>query len=167
MALQIAKATMASTGVGYVAGTCSGRNASFVKSLGADKVVDYTSYPHLADGFTVGEAPFDMILDTVGATTLEQCCSPVLIRNGGRVVSVAMQLSDERKKALGLEERGVDSVFFVVRPDGKQLAKMGKLVEAGGLKGVVQEVFKLEKGMEAMELVESSRVRGKVVLKVE
>ena len=66
-----------------------------------------------------------------------------------------------------MEERGVDSVFFVVRPDGKQLAKIGKLVEAGGLKGVVQEVFKLEKGMEAMELVESSRVRGKVVLKVE
>jgi NADPH:quinone reductase-like Zn-dependent oxidoreductase len=167
MALQIAKATTASTGVGYVAGTCSGRNASFVKSLGADKVVDYTSHPHLADGFTVGKAPFDMILDTVGAATLEQCCSPALIRNGGRVVSVAMPLSDERKKALGLEGRGVDCVFFVVRPDGKQLAKIGKLVEAGGLKGVVQEVFKLEKGMEAMELVESSRVRGKVVLKVE
>ena len=46
-----------------------------------------------------------MILDTVGATTLEQCCSLELIRNGGRVVSVAMPLSDERKKALGLEER--------------------------------------------------------------
>ena len=167
IALQIARATMASTGVGYVAGTCSGRNASFVKSLGANKVVDYNSHPHLADGFTIDEAPFDMILDTVGAATLEQCCSPALIRNGGRVVSVAMPLSDERKRALGLEEKRVGSVFLVVRPAGKQLAKIGKLVEAGGLKGVVQEVFKLEKGMEAMELVESSRVRGKVVLMVE
>jgi NADPH:quinone reductase-like Zn-dependent oxidoreductase len=108
-----------------------------------------------------------MILDTVGGDTLEQCCSPALIRNGGRVVSVAMPLSDERKKALGLEERGVTCSFFVVRPDGTQLAKIGELVEAGAVKGVVQEVFSLERGAEAMELVESGRVRGKVVLKIE
>jgi NADPH:quinone reductase-like Zn-dependent oxidoreductase len=78
-----------------------------------------------------------------------------------------MPLSDERKKALGLEERGVTCSFFVVRPDGTQLAKIGELVEAGAVKGVVQEVFSLERGAEAMELVESGRVRGKVVLKIE
>ena len=167
MALQVAKATATSTRVGFVAGTCSSRNTDFVKSLGADKVVDYTTYPELANGFEVGDAPFDMILDTVGGATLEQCCSPALIRDGGRVVSVAMPLSKERKEALGLAERGVEAVFFVVRPDGGQLAEIGRLVEAGGLKGVVQEVFPLEKGREAMELVESGRVRGKIVLTVD
>lgn len=83
MAVQIAKATGASTGVRYIAGTCSGRNVALVKDLGADKVVDYTSYSRLADGFAVNEVPFDMILDTVGGATLEQCCSPALIRDGG------------------------------------------------------------------------------------
>jgi NADPH:quinone reductase-like Zn-dependent oxidoreductase len=138
-----------------------------VKDLGADKVVDYTSHLQLADGFIDGEAPFDMILDTVGGATLEQCCSPALIRGGGRVVSVAMPLTKERKKALGLEERGVECSFFVVRPDGTQLARIGELIEAGVVKGVVQQVFNLKRGVEAMELVESGRVRGKVVLSVE
>jgi NADPH:quinone reductase-like Zn-dependent oxidoreductase len=108
-----------------------------------------------------------MILDTIGGDTLEQCCSPALICDGGRVVSVAMPLSDERKKALALGKKGVTCSFFVVRPDGTQLAKIGELVEAEAIKGVVQEIFSLEKGAEAMELVESGRVRGKVVLKVE
>jgi NADPH:quinone reductase-like Zn-dependent oxidoreductase len=138
-----------------------------VQGLGADKVVDYTAHPQLAHGFAVDEAPFDMILDTVGGDTLEQCCSPVLIRDGGRIVSVAMPLSEARQKALGLEERGVQCSFFVVRPDGTQLAKVAALAEAGAVKGVVQEVFSLERGAEAMELVESGRVRGKVVLRVD
>ena len=167
MAVQIAKATATTTRVGLIAGTCSGRNTTFVKSIGADKVVDYTVHPQLADAFTVGQAPFDMILDTVGGHTLEQCCSPALIRDGGRVVSVAMPLREDRKKALGLDERAVECVFFVVRPDGAQLGWIGGLVEAGAVKGVVQEAFDLEKGREAMELVDSGRVRGKVVLRVE
>ena len=166
MAVQIAKATATSTRVGFVAGTCSGRNADFVTSLGVDKVVDYTTTSALADGFEAGEAPFDIILDTVGGATLEQCCSPALIRDGGRVVSVAMPLSKERNEALGPAGRGVEAVFFVVRPDGPQLAEIGRVIEAGGLKGVVQEVFPLERGREAMELVESGRVRGKIVLTV-
>lgn len=166
MALQIARATMASTGVGHIAGTCSARNEIFVKRLGANRVIDYTSHSQLVDGLTPGEAPFDMILDTVGGATLEQCCSPALIRDGGRIVSVAMPLSDARKEALGLQKRGVECVFFVVRPDGKQLAKIAKLVEARALSGVVQEIFTLDRGTQAMELVESGRVRGKIVLRV-
>jgi NADPH:quinone reductase-like Zn-dependent oxidoreductase len=166
MATQIARATAASTRVGYIAGTCSARNAAFVQGLGAHKVVDYTSHPQLAHGFAADEAPFDLILDTVGGDTLEQCCSSELIRDGGRIVSVAMPLSEERTKALQLHERRVQCSFFIVRPDGTQLAKIAALVETGAIKGVVQEVFDLEKGAQAMELVERGRVRGKVVLRV-
>lgn len=167
MAVQIARGTAASTGVEYIAGTCSARNSTSVQRLGADHVVDYTAHPQLADGFAAHDAPFDVILDTVGGDTLEQCCRPALIRDRGRIVSVAMPLSEERKKALGLEDRGVQCSFFVVRPDGTQLAEIAALIEAGMVKGVVQEVSGLERGAEAMELVESGRVRGKVVLRVD
>ena len=44
--------------------------------------------------------------------------------------------------------------------------KIAALVETGAIKGVVQEVFDLEQGAKAMELVERGRVRGKVVLRV-
>lgn len=77
-----------------------------------------------------------------------------------------MPLSEEKKRLLGLEERGVKCIFFVVRPDGTQLISIGKLAEVRAVKGVVEEVFTLERGAQAMELVESGRARGKVVLQI-
>ena len=57
--------------------------------------------------------------------------------------------------------------FFIVKPDGAQLNLLGNLARERKLVGHVDAVFPLEKGREAMEMVEGKRGVGKVVLKVQ
>lgn len=165
----------------YVVGTCSARNVSFVRSLGADDVIDYTARATLAAGLSTLSAPpsnspsspeeqqgapFDIILDTVGGPTLSECCAPPLIADGGKVISVAMPLSATQEAELRIHERGVSCQFFIVRPDGAQLETIARFMEGGRVKGVVDSVWELEMGAEAMEVVEKGRCTGKVVLRV-
>ncbi|KAG8526045.1 uncharacterized protein KY384_000807 [Bacidia gigantensis] len=155
----------------WVVGSSSGRNEEFVRGLGADEVVDYTKCKHLEDGFEKkGLGVVDVVVDTVGKETLVQALSEKVLRKGGRAVSLAMGLEDcgpnGEKAALEVKEREIEFKFFIVRPDGGQLAKIMDLVAAKKVRGVVAGVYDLEKGKEAMEVVESGRVRGKIVLKV-
>jgi NADPH:quinone reductase-like Zn-dependent oxidoreductase len=89
-----------------------------------------------------------------------------VVRDGGVVVSIVQPMLPEWGLDQEVEARGVKSTFFIVSPDGYQLSKIGTLVEKGEVKGIVDRVFELHEGKEAMELVESQRVRGKVVLRV-
>jgi NADPH:quinone reductase-like Zn-dependent oxidoreductase len=177
MAVQIARLLPSA----YVVGTCSARNESFVRSLGADDVIDYTARATLAAGLSTLSAPpssspsspeeqqgdpFDIILDTVGGPTLSECCAPPLIADGGKVISVAMPLSAAQEAQLRIHERGVSCQFFIVRPDGAQLETIARFMEGRRVKGVVDSVWELEKGAEAMEVVEKGRCTGKVVLRV-
>ena len=137
-------------GVGRVVGTCSGRNVDFAKELGAHGIVDYTKEEV--------RGRFDMVLDCVGGLTQDKCWGNV--KNGGKLVSVATPLSDERKKAFP----EVHSKFFVVEPDGERLEKLGELFESRNLRSFVDAEFRLEDGAAAFEMLAKGRTRGKIVL---
>lgn len=119
----------------------------------------------------------DLIVDTMGGQIVSKLLtSPLLqelVKPGGKFVSIAAPISVLGKEIgeaieANCEAARVTCEFFVVRPDREQLQKISKVVEAGKLRGVVESVWPLEKGREAMERVETRGAlkRGKVVLTV-
>ena len=133
-----------------ITGTCSARNSEFVKSLGAHTVVDYSCEKV--------EGVFDLVLDCVGGKARDECWHN--IKEGGTLVSVAEPVPDGIKTRL----KGVNSVFFIVKPSGEQLAKACDLIEKGDLSPVVDCCFPLEDGAKAFEVLGQRHSRGKIVL---
>lgn len=150
----------------WICGTCSGRNEEFVRDqLKADEVIDYTAHRDISEAFSSrGWKPVDIVLDCIGGETLTQAHSPSVVRDGGVVVSVAQSPSKGVKDSV--KDRGVKSSYMVVEPNGEQLHNLSQLIELGELKGYVERVYDLIEARQAMERVESQRVRGKVVLRV-
>ncbi|EXM16639.1 Polyketide synthase, enoylreductase domain [Fusarium oxysporum f. sp. vasinfectum] len=146
----------------YVIGTCGSANVDFVIELGAHEVLDYGT-TNLATW--AGEDPtarkFDLGLDCVGQTTLEQVWS--VTRSGGKVISIV----DEPGKAKPTTvDADVNSLFFIVEANSEQLDRISKLIEAGTCKAFVDSVFDLRDGAKAMEKLNGRRLRGKVVLRI-
>lgn len=157
----------------WVCGVCSGRNEEFVRGpLGVDEVLDYTKEREgLAEAFRKRDwEPVDLVVDCIGGETLMQAHDAAVVRDGGIVISAAQPVPEREPEWAGVRDaiakRGLTSRFFIVRPDGEQLEKIALLVEKGELRPFVEREMELYQGREAMELVESGRVRGKVVLRV-
>lgn len=132
----------------YVVGTTSSSaGADMVRSMGANQVIDSAAI------FERGIDPVDLVFDTVGGDMLAR--SSQLLRQGGRLVTIA----DEPPES-------VDATYFVVEPDGEQLAEVGDLVDEGALHPAIDSVFPLEEFRAAFERSMASGKRGKVVLRV-
>jgi NADPH:quinone reductase-like Zn-dependent oxidoreductase len=132
-----------------VIGTASAANLDFVRSLGADEVIDYR-----AERFEDMARDVDVVFDTVGGETLERSWD--LLKPGGRLVTTAAsgeQTTDERVRA----------AYFIVEPSRTQLAEIARLIDGGALRPIVGEVFPLA---EARQAYEHKASHGKVVLRV-
>jgi NADPH:quinone reductase-like Zn-dependent oxidoreductase len=150
MAVQLAKAKGA-----YVIGTASGKNEEFVRSLGVDEFIDYTTTK-----FEEQVKDADVVFDTVGGDTLERTFQT--LKKGGYLVSAVVQPSEEKAAEYGVKAERVKSM-----PNAKQLAEINRLIEEGKLKTHVSTVLPLSGAKEALNLSESGRTRGKIVLRVE
>lgn len=150
-AIQLAKSFGA-----YVATTASKENEAFVKSLGANQVIDYKE-----EEFNEILEDYDIVLDAIGGDVLEK--SYQVLKEGGKLVSIAGQPSDE-----DAEKFGVKAGFLWLEPKGEQLQKLADLYVAGELQPVIGETFELtEQGLKkAHELSETHHARGKIVIKV-
>ena len=132
----------------YVIGTTSSAAASdLARSMGAHEVIDSAAI------FDRSIDPVDLVFDTVGGAVLAR--SPELLRQGGQMVTIA----DEPPE-------GVDAIYFVVEPDGEQLAEVARSVDEGGLLPAIDSVFPLEEFGAAFARSMASGKRGKVVLQV-
>ena len=132
----------------YVIGTTSSwAGVDMVRSMEANQVIDSASI------FERGIDPVDLVFDTVGGYMLAR--SSQLLRQGGRLVTIADEPSE-----------GVDATYFVVEPDGEQLAEVRDLVDEGALHPAIDSVFPLEEFRAAFEKSMASGKRGKVVLRV-
>jgi NADPH:quinone reductase-like Zn-dependent oxidoreductase len=149
MAVQIAKAKGA-----HVITTASARNHAFVKSLGADEAIDYRSVK-----FEEVVKEVDLVVDTVGGDTLAR--SPVVLRDGGRLVSIAGHPPAECGKRIECPQDEGDA-------DGGQRAmrELVAMIAAGTLRIHVDEVFPLEQAGAAQERNREGHTRGKIVLAV-
>jgi NADPH:quinone reductase-like Zn-dependent oxidoreductase len=137
-----------------VIGTALARNADFLRELGADETIDYTSVR-----FEEKVRDVDVVLDTVGGETLER--SWKVLRPGGVLVTVAGSAPAEKAAAFG-----VRALFFIVTPSRAQLIELGRIIEAGQLRPVVEAIVPLERAREAFERGLKGHNRGKLVLSV-
>lgn len=146
-----------------VTGVCSTRNIEFVKSLGANKVIDYTW-----EDFTKNGESYDLILDTVHGETSFSRCKDSLSENG-YYLAVAGGVNE-------MIQSGWTSVFGskkVIFGGGMAVEKkeylllFKELVEAGEIKPVIDKSYPLEETTEAHRYTDTGRKRGNVVITVE
>lgn len=173
IAIQLAKSLGAT-----VATTTSAGNAAWVRSLGADVVIDYRT-----DDFENVLSGYDVVLNSQDGKALEK--SLRVLKPGGELISIsgppdaafaeqvkAPWLVKLAMRALSFGTRrkarrlNVGYSFLFMKASGSQLRQITSLIESGSLRPVVDKVFPFESTNEAMAYVESGRAKGKVVIKV-
>jgi NADPH:quinone reductase-like Zn-dependent oxidoreductase len=161
-AVQIAKAMGAE-----VTGVCSTRNVELVKSLGADRVIDYTK-----TDFTNESARYDLVVDNVGNHSFSAIRS--VLQPTGRHVIVG---TTSREPWLGpmmswikatIVSPFVDQApqFFMSSFNEADLRTLAELMASGKMKSVIDQRFPLAQAADAIAYLETGRARGKVVVNV-
>ena len=168
-AVQIAKALG-----GRVTGVCSTRNLELVRSLGADRVIDYT-----ADDFTRGPSRYDLIVQLAGNRTMAELRG--VLTSGGRIVVVGGGTGREVDESVGLWElislmfSGMvlarfmtprESMFFATIRT-RDLAFLTDLVEKGTLTPVIDRSYPLANAADAIRHLETGHARGKVIVTID
>jgi NADPH:quinone reductase-like Zn-dependent oxidoreductase len=152
LAVQIAKSRGA-----YVIGTASAPKHDFVRSLGADEVVDYRT-----TDFREAVQDVDMVLDPLSGDTRARSLD--VLRPGGVLVSLLPGTDpDEAAKAAAREVR-VETLL--VEADRAGMIAVADLVVSGALRAHVEAVFPLADAAKAHALGETGRTTGKIVLTV-
>ncbi len=148
-----------------VTGVCSTTNLELVKSLGADKVIDYTK-----EDFTKTGQTYDAIFDTVGKSSFSRCKGS-LTQKGVYLTTVptlAIML-----QMLWTSRIGSKKVKFSatgLRPVPERLIflkELKELIEAGKIKSVIDRRYPLEQIAEAHRYVEKGHKKGNVVITLE
>ncbi len=144
----------------YVIGTASARHHDWLRSLGADELVDYTSTP-----FETVVAPVDVVLDLVGdghnQTSLR---SAEIVKPGGLLIAVPGGVSAELASVA--RTYGFRTSPFLVEPDGATLSAIAQMIEDGELHVEIAQIVPLADAARAHELGEPNHTRGKLVVSV-
>ena len=146
-----------------VTAVCSSANFALVKSIGADKVIDYKK-----EDFTKNGQQYDIIFDTVGKRSFA-ACKGSLTANGiyldsGNPATILPMLWTRifgRKKAI-LAATYVRSASEIK----KDLVALKELIEAGKIEAVIDRSYPLEKTADAHRYVETGRKKGNVVITI-
>lgn len=142
-----------------VTGVCSTANLDLVRSLGADKVIDYTK-----DDFTKNSEEYDIIFDTVGKSSFSHCKGSLnkdgqyLLTNGGfkyLVLSLWTSLVGGKKVKYAMSIEKAEALIFIK-----------KLIETDKIKLMVDRIYPLEKIASAHSYVEKGHKKGNVIIKV-
>lgn len=148
MAVQLAKAKGA-----RVIGVASGKNEAFVRELGADDFIDYTT-----TRFEDAAQDVDVVLGTIAGDTMAR--SYDILKPGGILVSLV------GPPPPGADEKGVRAVAMSVKATAAELEEITKLIEAGQVKPFIQTVLPLSQARQAQELVATGHTRGKIILQI-
>jgi len=137
----------------HVTGTASAGNLEFVRSLGAENVIDYN-----ATRFETVLKDVDAVIDTVGGDLPER--SLQVIRPGGIFVTIAARLAEDAGKVQNI--RAVSAG----RASTDKLKQVSELIEAKQLKPVNGPVFRLADVRQAHEMSQTGHGRGRIILHI-
>jgi NADPH:quinone reductase-like Zn-dependent oxidoreductase len=158
-AVQIAKADGAE-----VTGVCSTAKTEFVRSIGADHVIDYTR-----EDFADGRKRYDVILDIAGNRPLSQLRRALTqqgtlvivgAEDAGNWLGIRRQLRAVALSPLVRQKLG----FFISKERSQDLEELRKLLEAGAITPVVDRTFPLDEVPKAIGYLRDGHARGKIVI---
>jgi NADPH:quinone reductase-like Zn-dependent oxidoreductase len=163
----------------YIVGTCSTQNIEFVKKMGANEVIDYTKNDVLTASKQYG--PYDVILDCVGGTELLPYLNSGLLKSNQSVYLTIVGDKTSRgviggtasylftpsmilrsfKSLIGLGPR-----YYCINlsPTEENTNQMFYMLNKGTIKPMIDSVFGFDNVKQAYERLDSSRVKGKVVI---
>jgi NADPH:quinone reductase-like Zn-dependent oxidoreductase len=161
-AVQLAKALG-----GHVTGVCSTTKVDLVRSLGAERAIDYTK-----EDFADGEHRYDLILDIAGnpsLSRLRRALTPT-----GTAVIVGGEEGDSWTGGLGRQLRAVILSRFtrqrltsvLCKERSSDLERLTELIEAGQVSASLEKVYPLDQASEAMRHLVAGKVRGKIAITV-
>src|SRR6478736_6275664 len=147
-----------------VYGVASAAKADFVRSLGADHVLDYKR-----DDFADGTRQYDLILDIGGGASLSRLRRA--LKRRGTVVFVGSE-NTGNITGMGRQFRGAVVSLFVpqrlalllAKERASDLEQLTEHLEAGRITPALADTYSLEQAKDAMMLLEDGKVRGKVVI---
>lgn len=145
-----------------VIAVCNTKNIQLVKSLGADKTIDYTK-----EDFTKEDKQYDFIFDTVGKSSFGKC-KPLLKPGGVYISSELGRMAQNIFFALITPIMGNKKVVFPMPVDIRgSILLVKQLIEQGKFKAVIDREYPLEQIAEAFRYVETGEKTGNVVITVE
>ncbi|HDS07617.1 MAG TPA: NAD(P)-dependent alcohol dehydrogenase [Bacteroides sp.] len=144
-----------------VTGVCSTRRTGYVKSLGADKVIDYTR-----EDFTQQAETYDLVFDVLGKSSFARCKR--VLKPNGRYLLASFKLK-QLLQMVGTRITGGPSgkkVVCAFAPGSVgDLIVVRDLIEAGKLRTIVDQTFPMEQAAEAHRYVEEGNKKGSVAIR--
>src|SRR2546423_3242124 len=165
-AVQIAKSFGAE-----VTGVCSTRNVDLVKSIGADRVIDYTK-----EDFTKTDQRYDLIFDLIGNHSFSErrrilnpkgICVMAGIGGAGWHDGMAVRLAGELDAYVRSRFVSEKFVSYIAQFNKKDMVVLGDLLQSGKMTPVIDKTYKLNQTADALRYLEQGHARGKVVINLE
>jgi NADPH:quinone reductase-like Zn-dependent oxidoreductase len=147
-----------------VTGVCSTTNLELVKSLGADKVIDYTK-----EDFTKSGQTYDIIFDTVGKSSFSRCKGS-LTQKGVYLTATGLAVVPQMLWTSKIGNKKAILALTGLMPSSektKNLVFIKELIEAGKIKAVIDRRYPLEQTAEAHRYVDKGHKKGNVVITLE
>jgi len=143
-----------------VTGVCGAPRVGFVKSMGADKVIDYTK-----EDFTKNGETYDLIFDILGKCSFSQCKSS--LKQNGRFLLASFKMK-QLFQMLWTSRFGSKKVICALAPGcAEDLISVKELVETGKIKAVIDRCYPMQQAAEAHRYFESGNKKGNVAISVE
>jgi NADPH:quinone reductase-like Zn-dependent oxidoreductase len=142
-----------------VTGVCSTPRIELVKSLGADKVIDYTK-----EDFTQSGETYDLIFDILGRSSFSRCKSS--LKQDGRYLLASFKMR-QLVQMLWTSRVGSKKVICALSPEKSgDLIYIKELIEAGTIKAAIDKRFPLEQTAQAHQYVEKGQKKGQIAITV-
>ncbi|UCE01136.1 MAG: NAD(P)-dependent alcohol dehydrogenase [Chloroflexota bacterium] len=143
-----------------VTGVCGTPRIEFVKSLGADKVIDYTK-----EDFTKNGETYDLIVDVLGKSSFSQCEDS--LKEAGKYVMTSFKMRDILDMLRTSFGSGKKAICAILNEKTEDLVLTKELAEAGKLKAIIDNSFTLEQTADAHRYMESGQRKGNIVITVD
>ncbi|MEY8755379.1 NADP-dependent oxidoreductase [Peribacillus frigoritolerans] len=164
--------------MGAFVATTASDGTDLVKSLGADKVINYKT-----ERFEHSIRDYNAVLDTIGGATLEK--SFVTLKKGGKIVSISGIPNGRFAKENGFssfkktffsiasykltkleKKHNVQYTFLFMKHSGEQLEILTEMLESEVIEPTLDKIFIFEDAQKALEYAETGRAKGKIILKL-
>jgi NADPH:quinone reductase-like Zn-dependent oxidoreductase len=163
VAVQIAKSFGAE-----VTGVCSTRNVDMLRSIGADRVIDYAR-----EDFTTMGLRYDLFFDCIGNHSLSACLRVLNPKgiyvmvgemSGRGIIALLVRITSALILSMFISRK---LVVFLARPKKEDLNTIRELLAAGKVKPVIDRCYRLSEVPDAIRYLEQKHARGKVVITLE